>query len=295
MTTLQRLRLLIRDREKVKPNEIIGVGDGIRVRWVLELWPIKNDTDYVHAAMTLPSAGTTVFTTNIASLLTPRIVTVTGNAAGITGNVVVAGTDSDDSATNDTIVASGTSTVNGTQAFKTVTSITVPVRTTAGDAISVGINSTIITVNDTAKIPGTDYSLDFDTGLITFLSGKTPPDTHAIKAITYSYYAFSDVELEEILTIEGNILLLSAASCLRILAADSTRLFTWWSGDERVDMTKISANCLRAAKSFEDRYDREKSRARAVPASGSEYWEVEEENFGDQLDLDSTNYLDDSV
>lgn len=291
MTTLQRLRLLIRDREKTKVDETIGVGDGTRNRWVLELWPIKNDSDYIHSAMTLPSSGTTAFTTGITSPKIPQIATVTGNTAGITGNVVIVGTDSDDDTATDTIVASGTSTVNGTQEFKTVTSITVPVRNASGDTISVGINSTIITVDDTEKTPGTDYSLDFDTGLITFLSGKTPSDMHVIKAITYAYYAFSDAELNEILTIDDSVLLLAAATCMRTLAADSVKLFAWWSGSEKVDMTKIASNCLKTAESFEARHDRGK----LVPASGAEYWEVEEEDFGEKTEIDNTNYLDDSV
>ncbi len=193
MTALQRLRLLIRDREKVRPEEVFGVGTGTRTSWVLEMCPIKNESESL----------------------------------------------------------------------------------TAG-----GVSSTNYTINN-------------DTGLITYDSA--PSDGDELLATVYSYYAFSDTELNEILVIDSNVLLLAAASCLRILAADSVKLFAWWSGSERVDMSKISASCLKAAKSYEDRYDREKDRAKAVPASGSELWEVVEETFGEQLDLDLTEYLDDSV
>lgn len=290
LSNLQKLRLSIADREKVKTDEVIGVGDGTRNRWRLEMQPIKNDTDYIHVAITLAEGATTAVITNITSPKIPQIVTVTGNAAGITGNVVIVGTDVDDVAANDTIVAAGTATVNGTQEFKTVTSITVPAWNASGDTIEVGINSTIITVNDVEKTPGTDYSLDFDTGLITFLSSKTPVDTHIVLGLVYSFYAFSDAELEDILDDENDVILMSAARCLRILAADAARFFMWRSGDETVDKNKICANFLKVAESIEER-------AKSIPYSGSEYWEVELESFGDDraLDLDLTDYLDEDV
>lgn len=288
LTNLQKLRLTIADKEKVKTDETIGVGDGTRNRWRLEMQPIKNDIDYIHAAITLPESGTTAVTTNITSPTIPQIVTVTGNAAGIAGNVVIVGTDSDDDAATDTIVAAGTATVNGTQEFKTVTSITVPVRNASGDTIEVGINSTIITVNDVEKTPGTDYSLDFSTGLLTFLSSKTPADTHVILALVYSFYAFSDVELGDILDDESDVILMAAARCYRILAGDAARFFIWWSGDEKVDKSKVSSNLLKVAESLEEKN-------RTTPYSGTEYWEVVLDDFGDIENIDETEYLDDGV
>lgn len=290
LSNLQKLRLTIADREKVKTDEVIGVGNGTRKRWRLEMQPIKNDTDAVHSAITLPSSGTTAVTTGITSPKIPQILTITGNVAGITGNVVIVGTDADDVAATDTIVAAGTATVNGTIEFKTVTSITVPVRNASGDTIEIGINSTVITVNDVEKTPGTDYSLDFDTGLITFLSGETPSDTHVIKALAYSYYAFSDDELDDILDEDNDVILLAAARCYRILAGDAARFFMWRSGDETVDKNKMTANFLKVAESIEER-------AKSIPYVGSEYWEISLEDWGDDraLDIDLTDYLDEDV
>ena len=100
--------------------------------------PAATGAATVHAAITLPSSGTLDVTTGITNPDVPRTLTITGNQAGITGNVVIEGTDASGAAITDTIAASGTSTVEGVRAFKTVTKITVPTRNAAGDTISVG-------------------------------------------------------------------------------------------------------------------------------------------------------------
>lgn len=191
MATAAQLRVVTHDKEKVKAEEVVGVGDGTRTKWVLEMYPIKADSE-------------------------------------------------------------------------------------------------VITVAGVAQTSTTDYTINDDTGLITF--GSAPSDESEILTTTYSYYALSDADLAVVLAQDSN-LFLAAAICLRIIAADSAKLFAWWSGDERVDMSKVAGNLLKVAESFEERYDRGK----LVPASGAELWEVTEETFGDQLDLDSTEYLDDSV
>ncbi len=100
--------------------------------------PVATGTITVHAAITLPDTGTLDVTTGITSPDVPRTLTITGNQAGITGNVVIEGTDAAGAAISDTIAANGTSTVEGVRAFKTVTKITVPAKNGAGDTISVG-------------------------------------------------------------------------------------------------------------------------------------------------------------
>lgn len=108
---------------------------------VKQTWtnPAASTVTYVHAAITLPAAGTTEVTTAITNPDYPRIISITGNAAGISGNVVIVGTNYNDGALTDTIVASGSSTIYGKKAFKTVTSITVPTRNAGGDTIAIGI------------------------------------------------------------------------------------------------------------------------------------------------------------
>lgn len=95
----------------------------------------------VHAAITLPDSEPLEVTTDITNPDMPRNLEIVGNQVGISGNVVIVGTDADDDPLTETIVASGTDTVVGTKAFKTVTSITVPVKNGSGDTISIGTGS----------------------------------------------------------------------------------------------------------------------------------------------------------
>jgi len=105
--------------------------------------PKAAENDDVHAAITLPASGTTVVTTAITNPDVPRVVRIKGNAAGITGNVVVVGTDIQGNSITDTIVAVDDTAVDGVKAFATVTSITVPARTQSGDTISVGLGAAL--------------------------------------------------------------------------------------------------------------------------------------------------------
>lgn len=98
--------------------------------------------------------------TNITSPAAPRNVSVTGNAAGITGNVTVKGTNYAGDAISETIALSGTDTVAGNMAFATVTEIDLPVQTHVGtDTVSVGIGSKL----------GLPYMLAHNTVLAAYL------------------------------------------------------------------------------------------------------------------------------
>jgi len=97
----------------------------------------------VHAAVTLTAAAQTIITA-ITSPAAPRNVTITSNAAGIAGNVVVKGTNYSGETITETIALNGTTTVAGTKAFATVTSIALPIKTNAsGDTVSVGLGSAL--------------------------------------------------------------------------------------------------------------------------------------------------------
>lgn len=100
--------------------------------------PVVAGNTNVHAAITLPTSGTTLVTTAITQPDVPRTVRIKGNAVGITGNVVVTGKDVRGKVITDTIAAADAGAVDGVKAFKEITSILVPARTTAGDTISVG-------------------------------------------------------------------------------------------------------------------------------------------------------------
>ncbi len=101
--------------------------------------PATSSATAVHAAVTLTSAEQDV-TTAITNPDVPRTVTVKGNAAGITGNVVITGTNIEDEVITDTIALNGTAEVEGVKAFRTVTSIRLPAETHVGtDTVSVGM------------------------------------------------------------------------------------------------------------------------------------------------------------
>ena len=71
---------------------------------------------------------------------TPRVLSITGNAATVAGNVVINGTDASGAVLVDTIAANGAATVLGAKAFATVTQIVLPVAVHPADEISVGIS-----------------------------------------------------------------------------------------------------------------------------------------------------------
>ncbi|HEX3018543.1 MAG TPA: hypothetical protein VHP31_11925 [Caproicibacter sp.] len=113
----------------------------------------------VHAAVTLTTSAQTV-TTAITNPAAPRNVSATGNASGITGNVVITGTNYNGDTITETIALNGTSTVAGTKAFASITSIALPAKTnTSGDTVSVGIGSAL----------GLPYKLAHNTVLAAFL------------------------------------------------------------------------------------------------------------------------------
>ena len=107
-------------------------------RW---LAPDAPSATAVHAAVTLTTAAQTI-STSITNPDFPRVISITGAMAGgsLTGNVVITGTDIRGNAITDTIALSNNATVDGIKAFKTVTSIALPVKVTTGDTVSIGIS-----------------------------------------------------------------------------------------------------------------------------------------------------------
>lgn len=96
------------------------------------------DTDAVANDLALPAAGTTVFTTGITDPPYPRNLTMVGNEADIVGDVIVIGTNIAGASITETFALNGTTPVVGVKAFKTITSIEVPVRQDADETIDVG-------------------------------------------------------------------------------------------------------------------------------------------------------------
>jgi len=86
------------------------------------------------------TAETQTITEGITDPDVPRNLKIKANAASVAGDIVVNGTDIDDNAISETISLNGDTEVQGNKAFKTVTSIELPVETNAGaDEIQVGV------------------------------------------------------------------------------------------------------------------------------------------------------------
>jgi hypothetical protein len=133
--------------------------------------PALQTATYVHANILLIETDTQVITTAITNPDVPRIVTVKGNGANVTGNVVIAGTNINDEAITDTIASNGATEVVGVKAFKTVTSITVPPFAVAGtEAISIGVGVKIgfpVAITNTALVVAKNFDGSVDAGTVT--------------------------------------------------------------------------------------------------------------------------------
>lgn len=102
--------------------------------------PVVGDNVRTLAATLLVQTVTKTVTTGITNPDFPRNLTVKGNDANVTGNVVINGTDILNAVLTETIALSGASAVVGTKAFKTITSIVLPAYNTAGtENVSVGV------------------------------------------------------------------------------------------------------------------------------------------------------------
>lgn len=103
--------------------------------------PALGTTTAVKAAFSLTGAPQAGITAGITNPGVPRNITITGNAGGNAGNVVIHGTDFLGASISETIALSGTSTVAGNLAFATVTSIDFPTQTHGGDTVAIGVGS----------------------------------------------------------------------------------------------------------------------------------------------------------
>jgi hypothetical protein len=132
--------------------------------------PALADVDAIHATITQTDAVQTI-TTGIGTLDYPRTITITGNASGNAGNVVVTGTNFAGATITDTIALSGTSTVQGAKAFKTVTSLSIPVETHAGtDSLTVGFGAKIgfpVIITNASQVIAKSFNDTVDAGTVT--------------------------------------------------------------------------------------------------------------------------------
>jgi len=91
-------------------------------------------------AATLLTTAVQSVTAGITAPDFPRLLSVTGGDGNVTGDVTIVGTNIRGESVTDTIASNGTNTVAGVVAFKSITSISLPVYAVADtETISVGI------------------------------------------------------------------------------------------------------------------------------------------------------------
>jgi hypothetical protein len=114
---------------------------------------MSDHTADIHAAANLTAASQDV-TTGITALAVPRVMSITGSAAGMTGDVVFTGTDWTGAAATDTLALDGGNTVFGSVAL-IPTQITLPAQTHAsGDAVSCGWQDMLFTLAEARAFNG---------------------------------------------------------------------------------------------------------------------------------------------
>lgn len=110
-------------------------------RWAWDTAPVAASTTNVRAALTLLAAAQPGITTGFTNPDVARNIQVVVTLAGadLAGNIVLYGTDINGNPIDETIALTSAATYQSLKAFKTVTAADFPARTTAADAISLGV------------------------------------------------------------------------------------------------------------------------------------------------------------
>lgn len=117
-------------------------GSQVRIRTCLLGSPAAADDDAIVADTAMDEAEATVVDEFDGQPDVPRNLTVKGNDANVSGDVVIVGTNVLGAEITETIALNGTSVVQGTKAFASVTEITLPPYDTANtERVRVGQGS----------------------------------------------------------------------------------------------------------------------------------------------------------
>ncbi len=135
-----------------------------------------------------------------------------------------------------------------------------------------------ITLDDVVQTRDSDYTINNDTGLVTMATAPTLGQV--LVAGKYEYNAFSDDEIDQVLSDYGNDLNLAAAHCCRALAVEASRWFAYWSGDEKVDKTQNAEHFRKMAEMFEAQAAREQTGDIAIGLQRSEIYGDETDTYG---------------
>lgn len=105
-------------------------------------------------------------------------------------------------------------------------------------------------VDNQLKTEGTDYTLDKENGLLTFVSA--PADGKEVE-VKYYFSAFSDTELTEFLKLESDNVIRAALRCINLLLTDASRRFDYVSGQTEMKPSQVFAHLKDLRKIFQER------------------------------------------
>lgn len=142
-----------------------------QIAWYEEA-PAIGTATAIHAAVTLAPDDPTLVSSGFTQPDVPRLLTLKGNAASVTGNAVITGSDANNRAITETVELNGASPVTTTRAFARVFTVTLPARAASGNTVSVG----------TANVVGLTHALAVDVRLHTTFDGAADAGTLQLDA-----------------------------------------------------------------------------------------------------------------
>jgi hypothetical protein len=151
-----------------------------QIAWY-EAAPAAGAVAAIHAAVTLAPDDPTLVTQGFTQPDVPRLLTVKGSAASVTGAVEITGADANNRAIRETVLLNGAAVVPTTRAFARVFTVQLPARAASGHTVSIG----------TANVVGLTHALAADVRLHTTVDGAADAGTLAIDASDVSKNLFT--------------------------------------------------------------------------------------------------------
>ena len=121
------------------------------------------------------------------------------------------------------------------------------------------------------KADPADYSLDDDSGKITFVSAPTDGTTIFVRG---EASVFSDTELNDVLTQQGDDVRLSTLHVLRILMVDKAKQDYWAANQVTVDPRQAVSNLQKVYDAWMDDLKRA-----AIDSGGVEEWAISQQDY----------------
>jgi hypothetical protein len=113
--------------------------------------------------------------------------------------------------------------------------------------VSVTLDNTLLTID-------TDYAVDGEAGLITFV---TPPPDGQVAIITYKFAPFTDAEAQALITEYG--LQLAIIEALREILANTAKLRNYKNADTEVDNSQVFKQVKQLLDMYQTEYQTDQS------------------------------------